>query len=140
MATSFHRNRGIIKRAGWPRTKRLTMERLLLNLRALENEETLATIIRDLTPEAWDTLEADIDVEEKKVRVTLLLDESVSKFYRAMGKGYQARINRVLATFAQMRIAEVRRAEAEQEALDAQIDREWEVEKARMKREGRGLE
>jgi len=137
MPPSFHRNRGIIRRQNWPKTKRLTMERLMLNLRALENEETLALAIRDLTPEAWDTLEADVDVEEKKVRVTLRLDESVAKFYRAMGRGYQARINRVLATFAQMRIAEVRRAEAEEEAFEAEIDREWEAEKARMKREGR---
>ena len=29
-----------------------------------------------------------------------------ARFYRAMGKGYQERINRLLATWAQMKIAE----------------------------------
>ena len=31
--------------------------------------------------------------------------DSVAKFYRAMGEGYQARINRLLRTWAQMKIA-----------------------------------
>ncbi|TCO68089.1 BrnA antitoxin of type II toxin-antitoxin system [Rhodovulum euryhalinum] len=34
--------------------------------------------------------------QPKKVRVTLLLEEPVAKFYRANGKGYQALINDVL--------------------------------------------
>jgi uncharacterized protein (DUF4415 family) len=56
-------------------------------------------------PQAWHTLEADLDVTEPKVKVTLYLDASVAKLFRAMGEGYQARINRVLATWAQMKIA-----------------------------------
>ncbi len=56
-------------------------------------------------PEAWHTIEADIDVTEPKVKVTLYLDASVAKLFRAMGAGYQARINRVLSTWAQMKIA-----------------------------------
>jgi len=43
------------------------------------------------------------------VKMSLYLDESVARFYRAMGTGYQARINRILATFAQMRISQVKR-------------------------------
>ena len=63
--------------------------------------------VRDHIPEAWDRLEKDVDVFEKKVQITIRLDESVAKYFRAMGPGYQARINRVLATFAQMRIAQI---------------------------------
>ncbi len=102
------------RRAG-SRAERLARERLLRNLRALEDESTLDHAVRDLIPEAWATLEEDLDVEERKVRVTLMLDESVAKFFRAMGKGYQARINRILATYAQMKIARVRRLEEEME-------------------------
>lgn len=39
------------------------------------------------------------------MHVTLRLGESVVKFFRAMGPGYQARINRVLNSYAQMKIA-----------------------------------
>ncbi len=60
--------------------------------------------LRGQVPDAWYTLERDIDVREKKVKVTLWLDESVARFFRAMGNGYQPRINRILATWAQMRI------------------------------------
>lgn len=72
-----------------------------------------------MASEAWDTLEADVDVWEKKAKVTLMLDDSLAKFYRAQGVGYQARINRILATYAQMKIAEVREAKARYEAFRA---------------------
>ena len=100
------------KGAAKTKTERLAMDRLLMQLEHLKLEgEMLDYRIHSLVPEAWDTLERDVDVTEKKRKVTLYLDESVVKFFRAMGVGYQARINRILATFAQMRIAQVRRAE-----------------------------
>ena len=40
------------------------------------------------------------------MKITLRVDRSVAKFYRSMGKGYQERINRILATYAQARIAD----------------------------------
>ncbi|WP_132546800.1 BrnA antitoxin family protein [Rhodovulum euryhalinum] len=47
-------------------------------------------------PEAWHMLPEIHPKQPKKVRVTLLLEEPVAKFYRANGKGYQALINDVL--------------------------------------------
>lgn len=87
------------------KTERLNRDRLIRNLQALEDESRIDDLLRDLVPDAWRTLEDDVDVRERKVQITLRLDESVAKFFRAYGPGYQARINRVLATFAQMRIA-----------------------------------
>ncbi|MEO1238346.1 MAG: BrnA antitoxin family protein [Pseudomonadota bacterium] len=90
-----------------PKTQRLAeqrLKRLLLEL----YDETMPSEAEWTIPEAWATLEQDIDVEEKKVKITIRLDESVVKFFRTMGVGYQARMNRVLATYAQMKIAEVR--------------------------------
>ncbi|KMW58840.1 hypothetical protein AIOL_003821 [Candidatus Rhodobacter oscarellae] len=107
MPTNPHRS-GITRRAK-TRTQRLYFERLLLNAAHLKSEDVFEYHVQAQVPEAWDTLEQDVDVEEKKVKITLRLDESVAKFYRAMGNGYQARMNRILATFAQMRIAELRR-------------------------------
>ncbi len=39
------------------------------------------------------------------MRITLRVDRSVAKFFRAMGPGYQARINRVLRTYARFRMS-----------------------------------
>lgn len=97
---------------GRTRTQRLAHDRLLSALMDAEWEglEPYTDLARQI-PEAWDTLERDVDVWEPRVKVTLMLDASVAKFFRAQGQGYQGRINRVLATYAQMKIAEVRRME-----------------------------
>ncbi len=108
----------VAARRGLSRTKKLHFERTLLYAAHLKEEGDFDYFVQSQVPEAWDTLEQDVDVEEKKTRVTLLLDDSVAKFYRAMGKGYQARINRILATFAQMRIAQVKRLN---EMLDEEL-------------------
>jgi uncharacterized protein (DUF4415 family) len=94
------------------KTERIARGRLLQHLweaRADALEENLAAEV----PEAWHTLEADLDVVERKVKVTLYLDASVARVFRAMGVGYQARINRILATWVQMKIAGLMRERAE---------------------------
>jgi len=106
------------------KTQRLYMDRLMLNLEQIKDESELDYNVQALVPEAWDLLERDVDVEEKKTKVTLLLDDSTAKFYRAMGKGYQARINRILSTFAQMRIAQVRRLEEMAEEEVSKVNKE----------------
>lgn len=75
------------------------------NQLSLNDQRTLEFTLREEVPEAWHTLEYDLDVVEAKVKVTLWLDKSVAQFYRGMGKGYQARINRILALYAHMKIA-----------------------------------
>lgn len=108
------------RRQNLPKSRRLYFERVRLNAAALEHEEVSDYFVQAQVPEAWDTLEQDIDVDEPKEKVTLYLDASVAKFYKAMGRGYQPRINRVLATFAQMRIAQVKRlGEMLEDELDA---------------------
>lgn len=68
------------------------------------DDDILPVRLKDRVPGAWHTLEHDLDVEEPKVKVTLRLDASVAKFYRGMGTGYQARISRILALWAHMKI------------------------------------
>ena len=100
------------RRPGQTKTQRLAYDRMLSAIMEAEWEELDAFIdLHQHIPDAWETLERDVDVDESKVKITLLLDESVAKFFRAQGKGYQARINRVLATYAQMKIADVRLSE-----------------------------
>ncbi|MEP3347480.1 MAG: BrnA antitoxin family protein [Litoreibacter sp.] len=89
-----------------PKSQRIAKERLGRLLQLADLEDDVSTLVREKIPQAWHRLEHDIDVEEPKVKITLRVDRSVAKFYRAWGNGYQARINRILATYAQARIAE----------------------------------
>lgn len=104
------------------KSQRVAREALGRNLMALSTEQWVSAALREAVPEAWHTLEHDLDVREPKEKVTLYLDRSVAKFYRAMGLGYQARINRLLATWAQMKIAEELRVEAALAARMAEQD------------------
>ena len=110
---------------GQTKTARLAYERVIGNVVDLEYDGLTPYWVRDHIPEAWDRLEKDVDVFEKKVQITIRLDESVAKYFRAMGPGYQSRINRVLATFAQMRIAQINA-----------IDQRHRVRRAEQKGEG----
>lgn len=87
------------------KTQRLARERLLHDLIHLSRDDWVSATLADVVPDAWHTLEVDLDVEEPREKVTLYLDRSVARFYRGMGHGYQARINRLLRTWAQMKIA-----------------------------------
>lgn len=86
------------------KTQRIAKDRLDRYRLAMEKEEIWGIELRDQLPEAWQTLEHDLDCVEKKVKVTLYLDESVAKMFRAMGRGWQGRINRLLGTWVQMKI------------------------------------
>jgi len=57
-------------------------------------------------PQEWDEIWEDIDRRDpKRMRVTIRLDADVVKFFKAMGEGYQPRINRVLRAFMHYRLA-----------------------------------
>ena len=104
------------------KTKRIARERLyrLLWDQALESDDLFLDRARRMVPDAWHMLEMDVDVSEPKDKLTLYLDRSVAKMFKAMGHGYQARINRILATWVQMQIADVKALEMGYiEALEA---------------------
>ena len=87
------------------KTQRLARDRLMADLIHLGRDDWIPATLQEVVPDAWHTLEVDLDVEEPREKVTLYLDRSVARFYRGMGHGYQARINRLLRTWAQMKIA-----------------------------------
>jgi uncharacterized protein (DUF4415 family) len=91
-----------------PKTRQLAMTRLRHALTEQIDEDRLVTELEYSVPDAWAMLEADVPCQGPKQKVTLYLDASVAKFFRAMGTGYQARINRLLTLYAQAKIAEVR--------------------------------
>lgn len=91
-----------------PKTKRIAEARMrqLLFHAAHDNDTGFLHLARRQIPEAWMTLEMDLDVAEPKQKISLYLDRSVVRMFRTMGAGYQARINRILATWLQMKLSE----------------------------------
>ena len=87
------------------KTERLARDTLMRDLIQLSRDGWITNQLAEEVPDAWHTLEADLEVEEPREKVTLYLDRSVARFYRGMGRGYHARINRLLRTWAQMKIA-----------------------------------
>ena len=63
----------------------------LLFLEAMTRDELFLETARKEIPEAWHTLEMDVEAEGPKEKVTLYLDRAVIQMFRKMGKGYQAR-------------------------------------------------
>lgn len=62
--------------------------------------------IRDRFPLEWKLLAHDLDVTEKKEKVTLYVDRSVARMYRGLGNGYQGVMNRVLRVWMQAKTAD----------------------------------
>jgi len=59
----------------------------------------------DRLPAEWKLIAHDMDVTERKVKVTLYLDRSVARMFRELGQGYQGVINRVLRVWLQCKAA-----------------------------------
>lgn len=53
----------------------------------------------EMIPPEWRSVERDVPVRPRKTKVTAAFDAEVVKFFRAMGLGYQARMNQVLRAY-----------------------------------------
>ena len=87
------------------KSEKLARQRLIYHLWRADADDLPLARLREEVPEAWHMIEADIDCYEPKVKVSLYLDQSVAKMFRAMGKGYQLRINRILNTWLALKMA-----------------------------------
>ncbi|MEM6888467.1 MAG: BrnA antitoxin family protein [Pseudomonadota bacterium] len=87
------------------KTERLARERLIYHLWRADEDRLPLSEMRAEAPDAWHTIESDLDCFEAKEKITLYLDRSVARLFRSMGKGYQARINRILNTWMAMKMA-----------------------------------
>lgn len=86
------------------KTERIARDTLFAHMNRFD-DGWLEREVQRKVPEEWHIIEADLDVEEPKEKVTLYLDRSTARAFKAMGKGYQARINRLLGTWLHMRAA-----------------------------------
>ncbi|MCB1310447.1 MAG: BrnA antitoxin family protein [Sedimentitalea sp.] len=94
------------------KTERLARRRVIWNLWRSSEDHPPMREVRAEVPDAWHAIVEDIDCHEPKEKVTLYLDRSVARAFKAMGQGYQARINRILLTWIQMKAARMMEADA----------------------------
>lgn len=50
-------------------------------------------------PKDWDFMEDEFPAQPKKMKLTLTLDEDMVRWFRKLGRGYQARMNAVLRIY-----------------------------------------
>ncbi|MEL6678293.1 MAG: BrnA antitoxin family protein [Pseudomonadota bacterium] len=72
---------------------------LAMQVAELEADVAFNTAVAKFVPSTWEDLPERYPCKPPKTRVTLLVDRDVAKFFRAMGRGHQARMNAVLRTF-----------------------------------------
>jgi len=53
----------------------------------------------EFIPADWHRIERDVPVRRRRTRITAALDADTVKWFRAMGDGYQRRMNAVLRAF-----------------------------------------
>ncbi len=94
------------------RSERIARDRLIYHIWRMDRDLEISDhMLRENVPDAWHTILEDFDCEEPKEKVTLYLDRSVAKVFRAMGRGYQARINRILQSWIQLRASNLMEVE-----------------------------
>lgn len=77
--------------------------RLKERMLRLERDLHHAYHFRDHIPMEWSCIHENYS--EQKVRITMRVDEGVVKFFRSMGPRYQVRMNDVLQSYVQARLA-----------------------------------
>lgn len=82
----------------------------------LEELNRLRKLRAKHVPQEWRTIERDAPVRAKKARVTAAFDADLVRWYRSLGHGYQARMNRVLRTYMLLAIAK---------EIESAGDRDW---------------
>ncbi len=72
---------------------------LIHELESLEAWNETRKIKDGQIPDAWREIARDRALPKRKTPVTLRVDEDVAKWFRALGQGYQTRMNQVLRAY-----------------------------------------
>ncbi|MEL6550012.1 MAG: BrnA antitoxin family protein [Pseudomonadota bacterium] len=87
--------------------ERIAWMRSIDGMRQLEYDLYDTFNLNETFPRAWNQIWRGKDRDTKTVRLTIRLDADVVRFFKSMGPGYQPRINKVLRSFMQARLARV---------------------------------
>jgi len=80
----------------------------LTALLSLEESAFNKVALGQVIPPEWEELENDRDPAwQKKVKVTMWVDEGVAKYFKSLGPGYTTKMNWALRAYVQFRMAKV---------------------------------
>jgi len=81
------------------KTEERSFARMLDDLREQEIEFEIFQRTRSLVPPGWHSVESRAPVQPKKAKLTVTLDADMVAWFRALGRGYQPRMNLVLRAY-----------------------------------------
>ena len=87
------------------KTEERSFARMLDDLESQEIEFELFKRTRSLVPPGWHSVESRAPVKPKKTKLTVTLDADMVAWFRALGRGYQPRMNAVLRAYMRSVIA-----------------------------------
>ena len=87
----------------------------------------VASFFEHEIPAVWHTILHDWDVDEPSEKITLYLDKSVARGFKAMGRGYHKRINRILQSWLQLKIMDAFKKEEFLKKHKKDFDERWDV-------------
>ena len=98
---------------------------MMVELGDLERHWEQARLKQKLIPPDWHRVERDAPTRRRKTKITADFDADLVRWFRAMGLGYQARMNQVLRTWMLARISG---------EIEGQDSRDWKGEPLRGRR------
>jgi uncharacterized protein (DUF4415 family) len=87
------------------KTEERSFARMMTELEAQEAAFERFRRARSLVPEGWHAVESRAPVRPRKTKLTLTLDADMVRWFRALGQGYQPRMNAVLRAYMHAVIA-----------------------------------
>ncbi len=96
--------------------ERRKFKRMMKVLDDLDQDVKAIMLIGRLVPKDWHEMEKIAPTVPQKAKITTLVDKDVLKWYRGLGRGYQARINAVLRSYMLCVISK---------AVEGEFDRDW---------------
>ena len=90
------------------KTERINYNHAIDALRMIEHDIHNVILENRAIPHGWHKVAQDMDRRHpNRTRCTVAFDADVVKFFKAMGPGYQERMNRVLRAFMHLRLAKI---------------------------------
>ena len=81
------------------KTEERSLAKLLDDLEEQEIAFEIFKRTRSLVPPGWHSVESRAPVKPKKTKLTVTLDADMVAWFRALGRGYQPRMNAVLRAY-----------------------------------------
>jgi uncharacterized protein (DUF4415 family) len=81
------------------KTEERSLARMLDDLEEQEIAFELFKRSRSLVPPGWHSVESRAEIKPKKTKLTVTLDADMVAWFRALGRGYQPRMNAVLRAY-----------------------------------------